>query len=722
MLGLVACDNQGQLEPGTGYLDLRVSRDLTLDVVPVVKSGEAENVVISVTITPKEGGESLHIADINQVQEPIKLKTGDYIAVATSGEDKGAAAFDSPFYYGQTEFTVVNMQMVTKEIVCTLASVKVTADFSSTFTTAFDYKLTVSNGEASLEFSEAEGTIGKDAYFHVSDQLSWILEVKNANGEIFSLEETYTDIQPRQHYALNFDVERDDEAFGAAEFIIIVDDSMTVKEYDMPIYIYPDMPITTGAENITLYSGDSLESALYEIVSTKAYASVVLSHESEAFAALGLPSSSEFVGASADMIQALADLGVDVSYTINGVPTDAITAETTEVKFDFAGLINRLPLGNHSFTISATNELDVASSYVVNISVLNPVEITSVNPWAKFAVVKGVYHTAAAPAGLTVEYMTGSSSWTSENILLQEVDAANKTFKVMICKLAENTTYSFRAITSKDGVIEGTLSGKTQSIVTIPNMNFDQWGTSSVQYPYTGKNNGIWDTANEGLSSVGTLNITTQETTDVVKGSAVRMQSDYVTIVIISKFAAGNIYTGDFVNVTTSPQGAQLNWGIRFNGRPVALKGYYKYTPANIDYTDNAHSHLKGQKDKCQIQVALADGTTSSTNNSDYYYFVDTGNNKFVDFSSENKTLIAHNKLESDETVTSYKAFTLPMGYRDVTKIPTYAIVTCCSSYLGDYFTGGKGSLMLADEFEFVYDPSDEAMSDEQRREFFNLF
>ena len=191
---------------------------------------------------------------------------------------------------------------------------------------------------------------------------------------------------------------------------------------------------------------------------------------------------------------------------------------------------------------------------------------------------------------------------------------------------------------------------------------------------------------------------------------------------IISKFAAGNIYTGDFVNVTTSPQGAQLNWGIRFNGRPVALKGYYKYTPANIDYTDNAHSHLKGQKDKCQIQVALADGTTSSTNNSDYYYFVDTGNNKFVDFSSENKTLIAHNKLESDETVTSYKAFTLPMGYRDVTKIPTYAIVTCCSSYLGDYFTGGKGSLMLADEFEFVYDPSDEAMSDEQRREFFNLF
>ena len=221
---------------------------------------------------------------------------------------------------------------------------------------------------------------------------------------------------------------------------------------------------------------------------------------------------------------------------------------------------------------------------------------------------------------------------------------------------------------------------------------------------------------------MGTLNITTQETSDVVKGSAVRMESDYVTILIISKFAAGNIYTGDFVNVTTSPQGAQLNWGIRFNGRPVALKGYYKYSPADINYTDNAHSYLKGQKDKCQIQVALADGTTCSTNNSNYYYFVDSGNNLFVDFSSANKTLIAHNKLESDEKVTSYKAFTLPMGYRDVTKTPAYAIVTCCSSYLGDYFTGGEGSVMLADEFEFVYDPSDESMTDQQRKEFFDLF
>ena len=266
------------------------------------------------------------------------------------------------------------------------------------------------------------------------------------------------------------------------------------------------------------------------------------------------------------------------------------------------------------------------------------------------------------------------------------------------------------------------VSATTESSSTIPNLNFDQWGTSSVAYPYKGKNNGVWDTANEGLSSLSTINITTQETSDVVKGSAARMESKTVSIIGVTKFAAGNIYTGDFVNVTISPAGAQLNWGVRFTGRPVAMKGYYKYSPKPITAYDNSHSYLKNEPDKCSIQVALADGTTCSSNNSEYYYFVDSGANKFVDFSTSNKTLIAYNKIETGETISSYRAFTLPLGYRDINKTPTYAIVACCASYLGDYFTGGEGSVMLVDEFEFIYDPSDESLTDQQRRDFFNLF
>ena len=723
LYSLISCNEHGVgAEQGRGYLDLRVSCDVKVDVVPVAKSGSVSD-VISVTLIPEGGGEHIYIADVSQLDEPLELTTGKYRIVASSGEDKGTAAFDSPHYYGESSVVVRNMQVATAEVVCTLTSVKVSATFSQAFVNSFDYKLVVSNGESSLEFSPSAGTIGKSAYFHVTDELSWQLDVENVKGENFSMNDRYTDIRSKQHYDLYFDVkETGADPFGAAEFVITVDNSFDVKEYDMPIYIYPDIPVVLGAENISIYSGDPVDDGLYHIVSTKGFDSVVISHSDNVLSSLGIPQSTELFGSSQEERLPYADAGVDLSFEdFNSNDTGTLTAETTDVYADFTQLINNLPIGNYSFTITAVNSLDVRTDFVVNISVNSPVEITSLVTWANFAVIKGKYYTKNLPSGFTVQHKS-SSDWEDGFVLIRDVNTSAKTFKMMVCKLTANTSYTFRPYTTKDGGLSGTRSSKTESIVTIPNMNFDQWGSTSVAYPYTGKNNGYWDTANEGLSALSTINITTKETSDVMKGNAVRMESKTVTIFTVTKFAAGNIYTGDFVEVTTNPAGAKLNWGVRFTGRPVAMKGYYKYSPKPITTYDSAHSHLKNQPDRCSIQVALADGTTSSSNNSNYYYYVDTGANKFVDFSTSNKTLIAYNKIETGETITSYKSFTLPMGYRDVTKTPAYAIIACCSSYLGDYFTGGEGSVMLADEFEFIYDPSDQALSDQQRRDFFNLF
>lgn len=704
-----------------GYLDLRVSCDASVDIVPVVKSGDTDSDVICVTLIPQDGAENIVIDDINQVTEPIKLKTGVYKVVATSGEDKGSAAFDAPFYYGEDQIEVKNMQVATKEVVCRLSSVKVTADFSSAFVASFDYKLTVSNGEAALEFSQQAGSIEKAGYFHVTDKLSWTLEVTNAKDEKFSLSDSYSDVAPRQHYDLYFDIERTEEApFGAAEFTITVDNSMDVKEYDMPIYIYPDIPVIMGAENVSMYSSELPESGLYEIVSTKGYKSVTISHNNSTLTSFGLAQSTELMNASAETLQDLMSAGVNIAFTdVNGQDTGTLVSETTDVDADFLQLFSKLPFGNYSFQISATNELDLTSSMTVNITVKSPAEITSVVAWAKFAVIKGNFYTQNIPAGLSIQHKS-SGDWVDGYVLLQDVNNSAKTFKIMVCKLSAGTNYAFRIKTSRDGGLNGSKSVKTEAAPTVANLNFDLWTTDNgVVYPYTRKDNGIWDTANEGTSTIGTNNITTEEKGQVVDGSAVKMTSAEV----LSKFAAGNIYTGDFDAVQVlGGAGAKLNWGIRFSGRPVALTGYYKYSPAKIDYADGSHGSLKGQWDKCQIQVALADGTTCSSNNPNYYFYVDTPGGKFVDFSSANKTLIAHNKIETGETVTTYRKFTLPFGYRRVDTTPTYIIITCCSSYLGDYFTGGKGSTMWADEFELIYDPSDPAMSDQQRRDFFNLF
>ena len=718
-LVLVSCnERRTEMEQGQGYLDLRVSVDLDVDVMPVTKSGNSED-VIAITLIPSDGRDPICIEDASQQTEPLKLLTGKYKIVASSGEDKGTAAFDAPYYYGETDVVVKNMQMTSAEVFCSLVSVKVSAAFSPAFVASFQYKLVVSNGESSLEFSPTAGTIGKDAYFHVTDELSWKLDVENAKGETFSMADSYSDIRPNQHYDLYFDVrESGADAFGAAEFVITVDNSLEVKEYDMPIYIYPDIPVILGQENLAWFSGDPLESGLYEIVSTKGYTSIVISHNDSNLSSFGLPQSTELMGASAEILQTFADAGVNLSFSdFYGESTGTLTEETTDVDLDCVTLFNQLPIGNYSFTITATNKLDVTSSFVANISVKSPAEVTSIVAWANFAVVKGRYFTQNPPAGFAIQHKT-SGDWTDGYVLLQDINTSAKTFKTMVCKLSAGTGYTFRIKTAKDGGLSGTKSVTTEKVQTVPNLNFDQWTTGDIIYPYTGANNGVWDTANEGLD-LGNYNITKPETSSVVKGTAAKLESDYVSIFGVKKFAAGNIYTGDFVKVTTSPMGADLNWGIKFSARPVALKGYYMYAPQNINYTDGAHSGLKGQKDRCQIQVAL---TSPMSGSGTYYYYVSSGNNNFVDFSSSNSTIIAHNVIETAETISSYRLFTLPFGYRNINTKPTYIIITCCSSYLGDYFTGGDGSTMWVDEFELIYDPSDPAMSDQQRRDLFNMF
>jgi ribosomal protein S4 len=74
----------------------------------------------------------------------------------------------------------------------------------------------------------------------------------------------------------------------------------------------------------------------------------------------------------------------------------------------------------------------------------------------------------------------------------------------------------------------------------------------------------------------------------------------------------------------------------------------------------------------------------------------------FVDVDKD-EHIIAYAKLESDEATDGYEDFVLELDYRDLTRTPKYIVISACASYLGDYFTGGVGSLMFIDEFEFVY-------------------
>ena len=61
-----------------------------------------------------------------------------------------------------------------------------------------------------------------------------------------------------------------------------------------------------------------------------------------------------------------------------------------------------------------------------------------------------------------------------------------------------------------------------------------------------------------------------------------------------------------------------------------------------------------------------------------------------------------YGKMTFEKEMTQYEKFHLDITYRN-DRTPTLCTIVTSSSYLGDYFTGGSGSVVYFDEFQFIY-------------------
>ena len=315
---------------------------------------------------------------------------------------------------------------------------------------------------------------------------------------------------------------------------------------------------------------------------------------------------------------------------------------------------------------------------------MTDIQAVSANAWARFAVLSGKWTSDTQPDGLGFQYRPAGGEWKDVEADVT-ANAEKKTFSAELRGLSAGTACQFRAVSA--GQKSAPVQFTTEEEQSVPNMGFDSW---SDQYTLTGG----WDSANKGS---GLMNVypTVQETSDLaVEGdgkSAARLESKNVIFVGL---AAGNLYTGQYIGM--SGIGAELDWGVKFTSRPLALKGSYKYMPKNIDQAKDPYTGLKGQPDTCQIQILLTDW--------DKPFRVNTSSSTFVDFEND-PHIIAYGRLEDSRTMESYDDFTVRLEYRNTERKPKYIVIVAAASKYGDYFTGGVGSTLLVDEFSLVYDP-----------------
>lgn len=653
-----------------------------------------------------ETGEEIDIDEFSPSRpETLKVPVGIYRVTASWGGKMPEAAWNKPIYSGSTDVEVKIGQTAEAKVVCSLANVKVSVEFEEGLDAYFDdYRVLVSNTKSSLVFGKQAGNLTDTAYFAVTGKLSWQIITQSRDGGSYSSNEVVcTDVGARQHYHLKFKLEDAGAASSShGSFKIVVDDSVNEKVHDMVLDFrtdqLPEIIASFPLDGTAQFMKGDRKPKTMDFKAEKGIENIILSHNNNALSQAGLPN--------------VVDLkNIDAATLLNEAGFEISTKEDTLTVLDITSFISSLDIEQYSFNLLLIDSTGRYDQRKVDFEIISSVEATALQaePWAHFSILKAQIFTKEKPEGLKFQIRKLEEAEQSKWNEIQGEIKLSSTGEIATIE-AENlmpeTEYEFRTITSKD-TETAPIQFTTQKDETIYNLSFDEWHKDgSCWYPNAeGKH--IWDSANKGTSSFGTVPTIPEETDLAVSGEG-KKAAKLETMLTFGILSAGNIYTGQFLGL--SGMGAKLNWGIPFTSRPLALKGYYKYSPKEINkvcsdakYKDK-FAGMMGQKDVGYIRIMLADWNEP--------FYVLTNEYKYVQ--DDDPHIIAEGGLEAVDSDGEYVEFVIPLKYRSLDRLPKYVLISGAASRYGDYATGAVGSVMLLDEFSLVYDLDE--LTKEQRQ------
>lgn len=332
------------------------------------------------------------------------------------------------------------------------------------------------------------------------------------------------------------------------------------------------------------------------------------------------------------------------------------------------------------------------------------VELKSLDAWTKVA-----YLEASGIEGEARGFFfrkKGDESWTE--VPQSQIEFVAGDFKTELDDLLPETEYECYAYSCEDSTEPESFT--TDPATPLVNGGFEVYShAESIKYysfydpAHALWNTKWWDSGNRGSTAVGeTASICNPDLLDKVEGNnSVRLNSRYVVV----KFAAGNIFCGDFYDLVGTA-GGKVNFGRPFTLRPRALKFAFKYQPGLVDNINGypAGEPVKmGDADRAQVYIALGDW--------DYRQYGGTPEspvqvNTTIEstyFNPKGPNVIAYGTYITNKNTGGWIDVEIPLEYVSVSRKPTHIIISCAASMLGDYFTGSSTSTMWLDRMEFVY-------------------
>jgi len=236
---------------------------------------------------------------------------------------------------------------------------------------------------------------------------------------------------------------------------------------------------------------------------------------------------------------------------------------------------------------------------------------------------------------------------------------------------------------------------------TIDGQDFYNWGSGNASFSLT---------LSMGGGTKAPESYPTKTTTDAHSGSKAALLETKLTgsfgALFKKPIAAGNLFIGSFDTgpVLTDPLAA-THFGLPFNQIPVALEGYYKYTPgATVTDKDLKPVDIK---DSCDIYAVfynrkqLMDSEPDPKKKKSFL----TGHNILTD-----RSIVAIARLDDGSATAGdgFVKFVLPFKYTapvdaaDVTNLDYSIAIVMSSSKYGDNFIGAVGSKLIVDDLKIV--------------------
>lgn len=655
----------------------------------------------------------------------VYLKYGQYVAEAWAG-DSISASFESKFYGGTTGFSISNNTIPTQVTVnCKIKNVVVSVDASQLPEFALnDLSINVASSSGQLEFFGEK--LSRKGYFmrkydkeskKYDSELSYTVSGIDVNGYPFTKDGVISGVQPAHEYCITLEVgEMDEGAFGGAVFNIKVVENEI--EDDFIIHSAPQFKWGDGrriSSTLQPSSGENFSEHTLYIGGYQDLKSLIFSinndESGDLLNAIGGNDNIDLIYMHSDVKEALIQKGIEITqFKVEDINTYAI-----KFKPEWFNNLTTSTDNPYSLKITAVDKRNLSNSMEMKIRTMFAPFFIDGDLW-KNDLLSIRAHSAQinlnvdeVVEGLHLEYREKNG----ENTDWIQFDSANPLTTgeniVKITGLKADTDYEVRAVGGEfsDNRYKYEIepsSFRTEGIFEIPNAGMEEWfynNSDKSWEPASDATHKFWDTGNHGSAKYG-YTLTQSSTNYSQSGTSAYLYSQNAII----QFAAGNLFVGEFVEpIIGNPMGAKVNFGKNFNNsHPIALKVYVRYIPVKVDKWESNcpdPDFKKGVMDQGQIFVALA-SRPSELNTAKYNYFNPEGDN-----------ILAYGEVTFYNEIgdsTGMAEIIIPLKYDGVyegkaNKIPaSHIIIVCSASKYGDYFTGGVGSKMYLDDFQFLYE------------------